>query len=365
MKILHVGYGGRGGAGRILIDIAKHHSKDFVPSVILLGYSVDGDYLSELEANGIPAFAILKKSRFDLGFLRRLKEKIALVEPQVVLFHSPVAYLWGRLPFITERRKRIIISVEHSSAPDYTKLALLWNLLLSVRTDKIICVSETVKNFLRSIWFPSEKLIVIENGVVVSDLAARNFMKSGTKTISMVARLAPPKDYETLFRAFRLVKRKGYAVLLNVVGDGPQRATLTKMLQNLGIVNYVHFLGERKDVRDVLLRTDLFVLSTRSEGLPISLLEAMEAGCPVIASDIPAISRIIEQGVNGILVPCGDDVALAHAMEVLINDPLTAERLSRNGRLLVERRYNILNTVRKYEKLFIEMVDTHNMHLSV
>lgn len=362
IKLLHIGFGGRGGAGRILVDIARHHSKDFLPSVILLGYSVDGDYLSELKTNGIPVYAILKKSRIDPSFLLQLRRKIAIIDPEVVLFHSPVAYLWGRLPFISNRRKRMIISVEHSVASDYTKLASLWNLLLSLRTDKIICVSEAVRDYMKSMRFPSEKLVVIENGVVVSPLEERKLMGRDTITISMVARLAPPKDYVTLLRAFRLVREKGYPVLLNVVGDGPQKVMLNQMAKDFGIFNYVHFLGEQKDIREILLSSDLFVLSTLSEGLPISLLEAMEAGCPVIASDIPTISKIIEHGVSGILVPCRDEVAFAHAVERLIDDPQAATKLSRNGRDLVEKRYNIINTVRKYEKLIFEMADSHGVY---
>jgi glycosyltransferase involved in cell wall biosynthesis len=360
IKVLHVGFGGRGGAARVLLDIAKNHSPQFMPSVILLGYDVDSGYIEELKENGIASFSILKHRRVDLNFLHGLKKMISEINPDVALFHTPVAYLWGRLPFIIDRRNKKIISVEHLASTGYGFFTALWNLSLSLRTDKIICVSQAVKSYLEKKGFPSQKLVVIENGITIKPLSDRNLMVNDPLKVTMVARLAPPKDHKTLLKAFKIIAGKGYPVILNIVGNGPLRESLIQMSKDLGISNKLIFMGERQDVRSILLDTDLFVLSTHNEGLPIALLEAMEAGCPVIATDIPTVSQVIQNGLTGILVPEEDETSLSTVIIKLIDNPEMAIKIAKNGRELVEKRYNIVNTVRGYETIFTELLSSNH-----
>lgn len=358
IKVLHVGFGGRGGAARVLVDIAKNHSSDFEPSAILLGYEVDGGYIAELKEKGIPCFTILKRSRFDYRFLLGLRKTISNINPNIVLFHTPVAYLWGRLPFVTGKKTSKIVSVEHSASTGYGFFSSIWNLLLSLRTDKIICVSQAVRDYLEKKGFPSKKLVVIENGISMEPLNKWNLMEKNPINISKVARLAFPKDHITLLKAFRIIIDKGYSAVLNIVGDGPLRDDLIQLSNELGISNKVNFMGERKDIRNILLYTDLFVLSTHNEGLSISILEAMEACCPVIATDIPTISQVVQNGVNGLLVYETDELSLANAMMYLIDRPEKARGMAKKGREQINLKFNILNTVKQYEDLFIELIKT-------
>jgi glycosyltransferase involved in cell wall biosynthesis len=357
IKVLHVGYGGRGGAARVLIDVATRHSPDFDSSVILLGYNIDEDYIIELKNHKIPGFAVLKQSRVDYGFLLRLRKTISNIKPDVIFFHTPVAYLWGRLPFVTNKKNTRIVAVEHLASTGYGPLSSIWNLLLSLRTDMIICVSEGVRNYLKKNGFPLRKLVVIENGISVKPCQERDLLNGDIINISMVSRLSPPKDHATLLKAFAIIINKGYAAVLNLVGDGSLKDRLVHLSKDLGISNNVNFLGERKNVRSMLLETDLFVLSTHNEGLPIAVLEAMEAGCPVIATAIPTISGIIQPGINGLLVPKNDAYALADAIMQLVDDPGKASEMARKGRDLIESRYCITNTVRQYEKLCMDILN--------
>src|SRR5512135_575214 len=160
VKVLHVGFGGRGGAARVLVDIAKHHSPEFQINVILLGYGIDKGYISELAEAGIPCISVIKQSRFDLSFLSKLKRSISGINPDVVLLHTPVAYIWGRLLFVLKRQRPIIISAEHSASAGYQTFGALLNRALSFRSDKIICVSEAVKEHLVGKHFPNAKICV-------------------------------------------------------------------------------------------------------------------------------------------------------------------------------------------------------------
>jgi glycosyltransferase involved in cell wall biosynthesis len=360
LNIVHVGFGGRGGAARVVVDIAQNHSANYRSSVILLGYEIDSEYIAELSGKNITCVPIFKKRKVDLAFLSQLKKTIAAMEPDVVLFHTPVAYLWGRLIFLFKADGPVIVSVEHSASAGYGYWSFFLNRILSFKNNKIICVSKAVRDHLARRSFPQNKLYVIENGIPVQPLPERPSVAKKSLALTMVARLAAPKDHTTLLRSFKMICEKGYPASLNIVGDGPRRSDLVRMTGELGLEDNVRFMGNRTDVRSILAETDLFVLSTHKEGLPIALLEAMEAGCPIIATDITSISTIITDGVNGLLVPMNDADALAELIIKLIENPDLAAELSRNARGLIKGRFDIMDTVRRYEALFEDLISAHN-----
>ncbi|HKQ33642.1 MAG TPA: glycosyltransferase, partial [Thermodesulfobacteriota bacterium] len=121
---------------------------------------------------------------------------------------------------------------------------------------------------------------------------------------------------------------------------GPERTGLEKEAEELRLSNRVIFLGQRNDVRELLLGCDLFVLPSLFEGLPLSVMEAMAAGKPVIASDIGGVNELIRDGETGYLVPPGDTHALARSINTLISDPALARRMALAGKTLVEKEFS-------------------------
>jgi glycosyltransferase involved in cell wall biosynthesis len=160
-----------------------------------------------------------------------------------------------------------------------------------------------------------------------------------------VTRLKAPKDGVTLARALRKLEPGAYRAA--IVGDGPDRTAVAAELGDAG-----ELLGERDDVAEQLARADVFVLSSRSEGLPMAILEAMAAGLPVVATAVGGIPELVADGETGLLVPPGDADALAEALRRLVADPELRRRLGDAARTRVEERFSLAATRRAHVELY-------------
>jgi glycosyltransferase involved in cell wall biosynthesis len=148
-----------------------------------------------------------------------------------------------------------------------------------------------------------------------------------------VGRLQAPKDYSTLIAA--LERLRELSVRTRIVGDGPDRATISAAIHDRGLAESVELLGDRDDVETLLASADCFVLSSLSEGLPLSVLEAMATGLPVVASDVGGVHELVVDGVTGALVPPSDPDALAAALQALLADRERGAQLGAAGRARV------------------------------
>jgi glycosyltransferase involved in cell wall biosynthesis len=192
-------------------------------------------------------------------------------------------------------------------------------------TSATICVAECVERVgIATGACRAERALVIPNAV---DVAAfpRAALRGGVVELISVGRLREPKDFITLARALARLRRGSFRASL--VGDGPDRSTIEAELGHLGLTDAVALLGDRSDVPELLARADVFVCSSRSEGMPVSILEAMAAGLPVVASSVGGVPELVDDGRTGFLVPPGEAVALADALALLVGDPALRERL--------------------------------------
>ena len=164
-----------------------------------------------------------------------------------------------------------------------------------------------------------------------------------------VGRLQAPKDPITLVRALAELGATGRG------GDRrrrPRPAAVESEVRRLGLESVVRLAGERDDVGELLAGADLFVLSSRSEGLPLSILEAMAAGLPVVASSVGGVPELVVEGETGLLVPPGDPHALAAAMERLLDDPALRRRLGAAGRTRVSEHFDLAVARRAHLDLY-------------
>jgi glycosyltransferase involved in cell wall biosynthesis len=249
---------------------------------------------------------------------------------------------------------RNIIFTEHGRlVPDSRKVILL-DRVYSRITTHIVAVSEALAQYLvEVVRVPKAKVLVIINGVNVERLrtAARRG-DEGPVRIGIIARLAPVKDLGTLLRAMKRVVMRSPETELLVVGDGPERAALESLSAELGITGKVRFTGFRRDIPAVLSEIDIFTLSSLSEGTSITLLEAMAAGKPVVVTDVGGNPAIVEEGVNGFLVPASSPEALADALVRLAGNRELRMTMWQANTRKVEERYGIRAMVQQYQRLY-------------
>ena len=359
IKVLHVVYGGTGGAARIVIDIARVHNRDiYEPVVVLVGYQVDEQYVAELQANGIVVEIAEKQKKWDLGFLCTLRRIIRGHRPKVVLFHTPVAHLWGRTALLGLGIK-LVIAVEHVAVANYYgRFGRIANIILShLFTDQVVCVSEAVKSITqKELCLSEKKLKVIENGIPLERVPLVNqerLLLEEPVRLKMVSRLEKQKDPATLIMAVKKLREEGFNVHLDFVGDGSLLEEMRNLARQVGVDDIVSFLGRRNDVPELLQATDIFVLSTHAEGLPISLLEAMAAGLPCIATSVPGVVGVVANGVSGLLVPENDSDCFIPGIGVFNSQPADSKASRRwSGPDKVVEEYSIQRTVREYECMF-------------
>jgi glycosyltransferase involved in cell wall biosynthesis len=140
-----------------------------------------------------------------------------------------------------------------------------------------------------------------------------------------------------------------------IAGDGPERAMLEALIQDLGLRDAVELVGELDDIPSLLAESDCFVLSSTSEGMPISILEAMAAGLPVVASDVGGVHELVTEGKTGYLVPPGDATALAAALQQVLRNPGLRAELGACARSTVESEFTVSRVQREHATLYREL----------
>jgi L-malate glycosyltransferase len=205
---------------------------------------------------------------------------------------------------------------------------------------------------------PRSRIRVVPNGI---DLAAYtpSQHERPLRRIVTVANLRPEKAHDVLFEAAVLVLRRCPDAQFVIAGDGPRRQELERLAQSRGIAPRVQFIGHADEVPALLASSDLFVLPSRSEAFPNSVLEAMATGLPIVATRVGGIVELVENQRTGVLVPPDDARALGHAMLDLIQWRSHAVRLGRAARAEVEARYSWERMISAFEHLYVEQLGVH------
>jgi len=209
------------------------------------------------------------------------------------------------------------------------------------RYSKIVCVSKQVELVLLN-WIPSNKgkTKVIPNAVPIPKFL--NPCPVKTYDILFVGRLTKQKSVEILLKAIKILKNKYSKNLkIAIVGDGELKENLNNLTVELGVNREVEFLGVRKDVKELMVSSKIFVLPSRWEGFGLVIIEAMSNMLPVIASNVGGIPELIEDGKDGILVPPENPKALARAINNLLENEELREKLSKAAYKKVRERYSI------------------------
>ena len=274
--------------------------------------------------------------------------------PHIVHVNSAKAAALGRLAALLVRVPIRIYTVHgwaflaHRGA---TSALYRWaERFLRPLTTVTVCVAESERRTGLAAGACEERTtVVIHNGIDSSRARAAE-AHPGPLRLVTVGRLQAPKDAVTLVRALALVQGPRFDAI--VVGDGPDRPAVEDEVRSRGLEPTVELAGEREDVPEILAGADVFVLSSLSEGLPLSILEAMAAGLPVVASSVGGIPEVVIDGETGLLVPPGDPQSLAAAIERLLADPALRRRLGEAGRIRVAEHFDLAAVHRAHLDLY-------------
>jgi glycosyltransferase involved in cell wall biosynthesis len=179
----------------------------------------------------------------------------------------------------------------------------------------------------------------------------------GAAIVATVASLTRKKGHEFLLRAIATLAGRGMVCPVLLAGDGSERTSLEALAATLGITESVHFLGAVSDAVDVMAAADVVVLPSLAEGLPLALLEAMQAGRAVVATAVGGVPEVIQSEVNGILVPPADASALADAVSRLVASPQLRARMGAEARRTVARDYTEAAYLASLDAIYSEAVD--------
>lgn len=336
-----------GGAHVHVLDLACRAQADGHSVEVLVGGN--GPYATLLRKAGLRVVNLRYLTRpirphLDAMALLEVKNALRCFQPDIVHAHSTKAGLVGRAAArmagapavftahgwaftegIADRSRRLALFLEKRAVP---------------LSDAIICVSEYDRQLALRLRVADASLLTrIHNGVpeVLPELRSSGSHDKALRVVS-VARLDVPKDHALLLHALAAIRHLPW--VLELIGDGPLTDTVRRLAVDLGVVDRVTFSGLCNDVPARLARSDVFVLASNWEGLPLSILEAMRAGLPVVASDVGGVAESVADGVTGFLVPRGDRTALTERLERLLLDAGMRQQMGLAGRALYEREFS-------------------------
>lgn len=331
MRILHVVESlERGGLERMVCDLAAEQRRTGVEVEVCAVFR-PGLLAAELVGQGIAVHDIEKRGGFDLRAIRRLRSLVQRFAPDVIHTHNATAHYYTALATVGQRAPLVNTRHGMGSANRNDRREQLYRLALR-RTARVVAVCRhAAERFVTDGIVSAAQMVVIPNGIRVERFhgharaQAREQLgvADGAPLAGIVGRLNWAKDHVLLIKAFRLALESVPSARLAIIGDGELRAELERNVDALGMSHAVHFLGDRSDVPSLLVGFDVFVLSSKTEGYSIALLEASAAGVPMIVTDVGGNREIVADGVTGRLVPHGDPARYAAAwVELMQNAPL-------------------------------------------
>lgn len=372
IAVLYVNYSMEmGGIETLIYELTQNINRQiYKPEVLVL---FKGGVLEKsLIDKGIPFHCIEKGKGFRWFVVARLSRIIDERRIKIIHTNNYDTWLYGVLA-AKKNGKVMHVHTQHSNLVSKKKKYV--ESLLGRFTNEVVAVSAYVKDSLKEYWSKRKPIHVIHNGIDVHRFCPNTNIRSKTRNeygisddiflLGIVARLVPVKDHKTLFKAFSLLSSKINNISLFVIGDGVLRSELEEESANMGLKNKITFLGERQDIYAILPAIDSFVLSSVSEGLSVTLLEAMSTGLPIVATNVGGNTEIVEDGYNGFLVPSKNHEALSKAIEKLYLNRDLHKQMATNARKKAIDHFSLDKWIDSYERLYSMYINGKNKHESI
>jgi glycosyltransferase involved in cell wall biosynthesis len=351
---------GMGGQERVVVELARAQvAAGHRVLAISLAHPPEGPHAQNLRAAGATVHTLEKRGTgFDVSLVVRLARFFRQYAVDVVHTHNPQPLMYAALA--AKIAGASLVHTKHGANPDRMRRRILRRAAAAF-ADAYVAVSAATADVAREKReCAAGRLQVIPNGVDIELFAPneehRRDVRRGLAiperafVIGTVGRLAPEKDQALLLRA--AAPLLGEDVRLVLVGDGPEAGGLKDLATKLGKEPFVRFAGARGDGHRFYSAFDVFCLSSKTEGLPLVIPEAMAAGLPVVSTDVGGIGSVIEEGRTGRLIPAGDEQALRAALEQLIENRALARRLGQTAQSVARLRYSRQRMATEYSKLY-------------
>jgi sugar transferase (PEP-CTERM/EpsH1 system associated) len=295
------------------------------------------------------------------GFFRR--QRVDLVHA-----HQYTPFFYGVTARLLARGQGVLFTEHGRHHPDYPRRKrILTNRILLRRRDRVVGVGQAVRQALiQNEGIPPERVEVIYNGIdlqtFANGLEARAALRqeigagANDTVILQVARLDYLKDHATAIRTFERVLGRRAGARLVLVGEGPERDKIQQLVRDRNLSGRVHFLGLRTDIPALLAAADLFLLTSISEGIPVTLIEAMAAGLPIVSTRVGGVSEVVDDGQTGLLAPSGEDAALSERILELASNREMCREMGQRGRERAAAHFAEKRMHAGYARLYDEML---------
>ena len=335
-------------------DRCVHHVATLAPpGVLTASLATKGVSVASLSGRLGPIGSIVRLARL----LRRWRIDVLQVYGfRAGLVARPAALMGGRPALIVGIRGPHFVDAPVESTR--ARFALFVERVLAPTVTRYVANSHGAVTLLRTRGFPAHKLTVIPNGIEFPEPTRRAPPRQPPRIIC-VARFTPSKRHDVLLHALGQLRDGGVDVSCTLVGDGDTLDATRDLAATLDLIQRIRFTGriEPHGVDSELAVADLFVLASEREGMPGSVLEAMAAGLPVVATDVEGTREVVEHEVSGLLVPPGDATALADAIGRLVRNPTLMRTIGAEGRRIVEARFAVDRLAAAQGDLYAELVD--------
>lgn len=356
LKVLHIVPNfGTGGAEKLVVDLLLNYNKnEFDVAALSLYPKANTMYEQKMDENNIKVYYLDKHKGFDLSMIKKINKFIKIFNPDVVHTHLYVMP-YVLFPVIINKIPVRIHTVHTIAEKELNKVGKeiqriaykYFNFIPVAITDEIM---DSIKK-----CYKIKKIPIIYNGINVEEYRKKEEKRNEAIKLIHVGRFSSEKNHNLLIDTFKIVNDKFPNVKLLLVGDGKLKAEIVGKVNRMNLQDKVYFMGVRKDIPELLSKCDIFVLSSDYEGLPLTLLEAMAAGLPIVSTDVGGVSNIITNNINGILVKPNDPVLFSEAIIKLIKNKELRDKIGKNNEISAFK-YDIRNTQKEYEKLYLSLL---------
>jgi glycosyltransferase involved in cell wall biosynthesis len=357
------------GAQRVIVQEARAlHPRRAVFHVVALAADPDPSFTFELRTLGVTVSHVPGRGLRDVHRASALAGLIRRVRPDLVHTHLTYANILGTLA--ARLAGRPCVATIHNVDSNQRRFAApkrwLEGLVLRRWATRIAIVAEgTRAGVARNFGVPPDHLVALPNAIDPGTVSLpaqfdRTHMRHalglcrGESLLCTVGRLDPSKGQAEFLRALAHLRARDpmYPFRAVIVGDGPQKDRLQRLLENLGLADRVQLLGVRRDVAEIVAASDVFVLASLNEGLSQALLEAMALGTPVVATDVGGTGDAVVAGRTGWLVPAEDPIGLATAIVQVLGDRRQATTRAAAARQLIQAQFSLTSHVARLEDLY-------------